>query len=221
MNYNRKEIFNLIEDFMNTCQSNNIWFAADKSTILGMVRHGGFIPWNDMFEVMMTPESYRKLQRLFPKNIVDSSYNPKFKSLKPLWVKDSSDIDSEQPFIEIGIVVPATIKSINKFRSVSRHAFNVMTLKKDNIKHAINDLYEEKNEGFYQITSRRDDMLTNWIHNFSFQTKTIKLNHLDVPVPVEYEALLTHWYGDDYMQAKLPTSYVTHTSPTKKVTVKL
>ena len=221
MNYNRKQTFNLIEEFMNTCQSNGIWFAADKTSLLGVIRHGGFIPWNDVFKVMMTPESYRKLQRLFPGNVVDSSYNTSYKSLKPLWVKDASDIISDQPFIEIGIVVPATIKSINKFRSVSRSVFNKLTLKKDNVKHAINDLYEQKNEGFYQITTRRDDMLINWIHNLSFETKILKLNHLDVPVPIEYEALLKHWYGENFMQAKLPASYMTHPSPLKEIKVKL
>ena len=221
MNYKRDKIFELIKEFKQTCEENKIWFAADKTTVLGMVRHGGFIPWSDTFEVMMTPAGYRKLQRLFPTNVVDSSFNPKYKRLKSLWVKDSSDLVSEQPFIEIGIVVPTTIKKINKYRSVSHTVFNMMTLKRDNIKHAINDLFDDKNEGFYQITTRRDDMMKNWIHNLSFQTVTMKLNTIEIPVPIEYKILLKNWFGDDYMEAKMPSRYYIHPSPTKSEKVVL
>ena len=51
----------LLQQLINVCQEHNLRMWVDFGTLLGAVRHKGFIPWDDDIDVCMPREDYDKL----------------------------------------------------------------------------------------------------------------------------------------------------------------
>ena len=56
----------LLKAFDKLCRENNLTYFAEYGTLLGAVRHKGFIPWDDDLDVGMMREDYNKLLKLAP-----------------------------------------------------------------------------------------------------------------------------------------------------------
>lgn len=74
------EIMQYVHDF---CKSNNIRYSMSGGTLLGAVRHRGYIPWDDDIDIMMPRPDYERFCMLFDNRVfqanttyrVISSYN--------------------------------------------------------------------------------------------------------------------------------------------------
>ena len=51
----------LLDEFARVCRENNLQWFVDSGTLLGAIRHGGFIPWDDDVDVAMPREDYSRL----------------------------------------------------------------------------------------------------------------------------------------------------------------
>lgn len=58
----RQELLELLCRFDALCRTHKIDYTLHGGTLLGAVRHQGFIPWDDDADVAMTRENFRKLE---------------------------------------------------------------------------------------------------------------------------------------------------------------
>lgn len=57
--------------FAQVCKKYNLKHWADGGTMLGAVRHNGFIPWDDDMDIIMPREDYNKLMAIGPKEFCE------------------------------------------------------------------------------------------------------------------------------------------------------
>lgn len=64
----QKEILVLLKKFHKICVNNNIKYTLHGGSMLGAVREGGFIPWDDDADIALVRSEYTKLVKVFKEN---------------------------------------------------------------------------------------------------------------------------------------------------------
>ncbi|MBQ2832648.1 phosphorylcholine transferase LicD [Methanobrevibacter sp.] len=63
----------LFKYFIEVCEEHDLTYFMYAGSLLGTIRHQGFIPWDDDIDVIMFREDFEKLNKIFEKNI-DEKY---------------------------------------------------------------------------------------------------------------------------------------------------
>lgn len=74
----------LMKEFHSFCIENDIKYSMDWGSLLGAVRHNGFIPWDDDLDIMVDRENYYRIVKVINEDgrFLFDNTNP-----KTLWIK--------------------------------------------------------------------------------------------------------------------------------------
>ena len=95
----------ILEEIDKICRKHNIPYFVDWGTLLGAVRHGGFIPWDDDMDISMKREDYNRFVTLVHKelpegySVLNRKTNPEYKEIF-VRVLNGTRINFEEAFLE-------------------------------------------------------------------------------------------------------------------------
>lgn len=68
------KLFDLLMDFHRICEKNNLRYSLYAGTMLGAIRHKGFIPWDDDIDLLMPRQDFEKLKSIIDKELEGTVY---------------------------------------------------------------------------------------------------------------------------------------------------
>lgn len=72
-------VYSIFQEFHRICRKHDIHYTMEGGTLLGAVKYGGFVPWDDDIDVVMKREEYEKFLKVAPEELNEKfflqSYN--------------------------------------------------------------------------------------------------------------------------------------------------
>jgi len=73
-------LIELLDEFVRICKENNLIYFLSYGTLLGAVRHKGFIPWDDDIDVSMPRNDFEKFLEFFENSDITNYYVLSYRS---------------------------------------------------------------------------------------------------------------------------------------------
>jgi len=94
----KQRLLVLLKEIKQVCEEHNLRYFIIGGTLLGAVRHKGFIPWDDDIDIQMPREDYNKFIQLQKDGLLKNTFhvteaNPKFKYLFGKYADDNTLIN--------------------------------------------------------------------------------------------------------------------------------
>lgn len=203
----------ILLSFSNKCKENSIWYSLGGKSLLSAMTSINYFNQDDYLEVFMSLDSFKKLQALFPKNVVDSNSKNRYYFLTPFFVEPNCPI-----VIKINILVPAGIKKSEKFYTIKnlirqqigfwssyneekywfkKLMYKFLSLFFSNLTwyEVYATMYDEKYNGYFVVDSFAKNINQHWIPSVTFRTKNISFVNIECPIIEESEIYLNKRFG--------------------------
>ena len=125
----------ILEEIDKICKRHNIEYWLDGGSLLGAIRHGGFIPWDDDIDIAMSLEDEKRFEQIAPKELPEwlflqtpatdpGSKEPitKIRDKNSLYIEQGDDFS--QPYVK-GIFVD--IFPFVDYPNISRKWIKILT----------------------------------------------------------------------------------------------
>ena len=132
------EVLKVLERIHDVCVCHGIRYAIAYGTLLGAVRHKGFIPWDDDVDIVLPREDYPLFRKYFPKEdgsyyVLDSDVSPYYYNNFPRACSNSmvlkltgvNNIDGLGPFVDLFLMDewPSDEEETRLYRAEIREAY--------------------------------------------------------------------------------------------------
>ena len=164
----------LLKFIDNVCKKYDITYFLIYGSLLGAIRHGGFIPWDDDLDIMMMRKDYNKLIEVLPyeinkndylkenigltllDNINDNYFDDTNHILDESYVNHFLANDSEKSrFLQLGFLKPLAKLDIFPFDYIKNDSVDIYNKKYRSQKFLFrNDYFEEGFSYFVEINER-------------------------------------------------------------------
>lgn len=205
----------LLIDFDQICKQNNVHYWLDFGTLIGAIRHKGFIPWDDDIDLCLFREDYERIEKIINNNtinpdIIAESTDGVFLKIKnkktDLIFIDLFPVDKYGEIISIEKQLEET-KRIKKVAKELRNALikevnfekNKDLCKKVREEQVLcNSLPADKTKTQFVWGIDFVHLWKNWFINYDvyFPFKTIKFEGYNFPCMNKPEEYLTQIYGN-------------------------
>lgn len=224
---NKNELISFFKEFVDLLEKENLWYVVEAGTLLGTIREGKMIDWDDDIDILVSIETYKYLRKKYPKNFLDMKTKG-YPFIIGKWVPNVDNFLDSPIAIDLFPLIPTTtkrIKKYKKFSNVFRFANQMMnkgskykgfnwqlkllkivlwplqwTTKKLTFDEVVEILEEKDKPEMTLMVDNPNSKINNQISPLTiWKRKKKKFEYFEVYVPVDYKDILSRRYGVDYM----------------------